>query len=128
MFRGGNPMQSQSPIEVGTEQPARFDSNRRRELGGSILDALAGEVAEDTCLNPNGRLWIKRMVKQFMCPGTMLPVHALSVMGTITVPITPLPSPLYFGRLLVAWPPEDIMSVLCLKTICNLIASCEIQP
>jgi len=71
------------PTDIGTEQQARLDSKLRRELGESILEALANEATEDICLNPDGRLWIKRMGEQFVCLGSMLPVHALSAMGTI---------------------------------------------
>jgi Flp pilus assembly CpaF family ATPase len=75
-------MQSRS-AEIGIEQQARLDSKLRRELGESVLEAIADERTEDICLNPDGRLWIKRMSEQFICLGTMLPVHALSAMGTI---------------------------------------------
>jgi type IV secretion system protein VirB11 len=75
-------MQSRS-ADIGIEQQARLDSKLRRELGESILEALADERTEDICLNPDGRLWIKRMSERFQCLGVMLPVHALSAMGTI---------------------------------------------
>jgi type IV secretion system protein VirB11 len=75
-------MQSRS-AEIGTEQQARLDSKLRRELGEAVLAALADEGTEDICLNPDGRLWSKRMSEQFTCIGRMLPIHALSAMGTI---------------------------------------------
>lgn len=67
----------------GADLQSRLDSKLRRELGDSILGALAEERTEDICLNPDGRLWIKRMGEQFACIGTMSPIHALSAIGTI---------------------------------------------
>jgi hypothetical protein len=95
-------MLSQS-TEAGTEQPARLDSKLRRQLGVSILNALADKTTEDIYLNPDGQLWIKRMSEQSMFLGTMLSVHALSAMRTSIVYITPLLSPFYFGECLDAW-------------------------
>ena len=123
-------MLSQS-TEVSTEQPVRLDSKLRHELGESILDALVDEAIENILLTPDGRLWIMRMGEQFICLGTMLPVHALSAMGTSTVPITPLLSPYYFGECLDAWTPIRIGGNdkrPLPRTICNPVASSEIQP
>lgn len=72
-----------NPTTPVTDQQSRLDSKLRREFGDVILEALGDEKTEDICLNPDGRLWIKRMGEQFTCIGKMAPIHALSAMGTI---------------------------------------------
>lgn len=64
-------------------QSARLDAKLRRELGETVLRALADERTEDLVLNPDSRLWVKRQGEGFQCLGEMPPAQAQTAMGTI---------------------------------------------
>ncbi len=68
---------------IDADHQSRLDSKLRRELGEKILDALAQEITEDICLNPDGEVWVKRMGEPFILLDRMPPNRALSAMGTI---------------------------------------------
>ena len=57
-------------------QSARLDAKLRRELGETVLRALADGRTEDLVLNPDSRLWVKRQGEGFQCIGEMPPAQA----------------------------------------------------
>jgi len=73
-----------SPLPINDRgQSARLDAKMRRELGETVLRALADERTEDLVLNPDSRLWVKRQGEGFQCIGEMPPAQAQTAMGTI---------------------------------------------
>src|SRR5436305_10250033 len=65
------------------DQQARLDAKLRRELGDTVLQALADERTEDIVLNPDSRVWIKRQGAGFQQIGEMPPAQAHAAIGTI---------------------------------------------
>lgn len=59
-------------------QSARLDAKLRRELGETVLRALADGRTEDLVLNPDSRLWVKRQGEGFQCIGESRP-HRLKL-------------------------------------------------
>lgn len=79
-------MLAQTAISVSLNdrgQSARLDAKLRRELGETVLRALADARTEDLVLNPDSRLWVKRQGEGFQCIGEMPPAQAQTAMGTI---------------------------------------------
>lgn len=70
-------------VVASVDQQARLDAKLRRELGETVLAALANERTEDIVLNPDSRLWVKRQGEGFECIGEMPPAQAQTAMGTI---------------------------------------------
>lgn len=68
---------------VHDEQHLRLEMKLRRELGETVLAALADERTEDILLNPDSSLWIKRMGEGFVATADMSPTTALSALATI---------------------------------------------
>ena len=76
--------QSAIPVSLNDRgQSARLDAKLRRELGETVLRALADGRTEDLVLNPDSRLWVKRQGEGFQCIGEMPPAQAQTAMGTI---------------------------------------------
>jgi len=76
--------QTSIPVSLNDRgQSARLDAKLRRELGETILRALADGRTEDLVLNPDSRLWVKRQGEVFQCIGEMPPAQAQTAMGTI---------------------------------------------
>jgi P-type conjugative transfer ATPase TrbB len=65
------------------DQQARLDAKLRRELGDTVLQALADERTEDIILNPDSRVWIKRQGAGFQQAGEMPAAQAHAAIGTI---------------------------------------------
>lgn len=61
----------------------RLEAKLKRELGETVLQALASSDTEDIVLNPDSSLWVKRMGAGFQHVGTMSPAQAASAMNTI---------------------------------------------
>jgi type IV secretion system protein VirB11 len=61
----------------------RLEAKLKRELGDTVLQALAAYDTEDIVLNPDSSLWIKRMGAGFQQVGAMSPAQAASAMNTI---------------------------------------------
>lgn len=70
-------------VVQSVDQLARLDAKLRRELGETVLGALADERTEDIVLNPDSRLWVKRRGERFCAVGEMSAAQAQSAMGTI---------------------------------------------
>jgi type IV secretion system protein TrbB len=76
--------QTAIPVSLNDRgQSARLDAKLRRELGETVLRALADGRTEDLVLNPDSRLWVKRQGEGFQCIGEMPPAQAQTAMGTI---------------------------------------------
>ena len=65
------------------EQHLRLETKLKRELGETVLAALADERTEDILLNPDSSLWVKRIGEGFTRTGEMAPTTALSALATI---------------------------------------------
>ncbi len=65
------------------EQHQRLETKLRRELGETVLAALADDRTEDILLNPDSSLWVKRIGEGFSRAGDMAPTTALSALATI---------------------------------------------
>src|SRR5262250_1375479 len=65
------------------DQQARLDAKLRRELGDTVLQALADGRTEDIVLNPDSRIWIKRQGAGFQQAGEMPAAQAHAAIGTI---------------------------------------------
>jgi Flp pilus assembly CpaF family ATPase len=65
------------------DQLDRLDEKLRRELGETVLTALAHDRTEDVVLNPDSRLWLHRQGEGWTCIGLLSPTQALAAMGTI---------------------------------------------
>lgn len=61
----------------------RLEAKLKRELGETVLQALAANDTEDIVLNPDSSLWIKRMGAGFQRVGAMSSAQAASAMNTI---------------------------------------------
>jgi type IV secretion system protein VirB11 len=68
---------------VPDEHYLRLETKLKRELGEAILLLLADERTEDVLLNPDGRLWIKRLGEGFVHAGEMHPAQVASALSTI---------------------------------------------
>jgi type IV secretion system protein VirB11 len=76
--------QTAIPVSLNDRgQSARLDAKLRRELGETVLRALADGRTEDLVLNPDSRLWVKRQGEGFQCIGEMPSAQAQTAMGTI---------------------------------------------
>lgn len=76
--------QTAPPLSLNDRgQSARLDAKLRRELGETVLRALADGRTEDLVLNPDSRLWVKRQGEGFCCIGEMPPAQAQTAMGMI---------------------------------------------
>lgn len=65
------------------EQHLRLETKLRRELGETVLAALADERTEDVLLNPDTSIWLKRIGEGFTRVGDMAPTTAISALATI---------------------------------------------
>ncbi len=65
------------------EQRERYETKLRRELGDHILSCLTDPRTEDIVLNPDSRLWIKRLGEGFSPIGEISPPQAASALNTI---------------------------------------------
>lgn len=68
---------------VPDEHHVRLETKLKRELGGQILGLLADERTEDVLLNPDGRLWLKRLGNGFEYYGDLHSEQAASALSTI---------------------------------------------
>lgn len=66
-----------------SEARARVEHKLGRELGPQITALLDEQAIEDICLNPDGRLWVKRRGQGFACVGRMSRSQAESAIGTV---------------------------------------------
>ena len=64
-------------------QRERLDEKLRRELGPFVLGALACDLTEDICLNPDGKLWVNELGRGWRVIGKMPASQASAAMGTI---------------------------------------------
>jgi type IV secretion system protein VirB11 len=69
------------PLAAGAEQ--RLEVKLKRELGPVVLGLLADPTTEDILLNPDSRLWAKRMGQGFQEVGSMSYSQASTALGTI---------------------------------------------
>lgn len=65
------------------QQKARLHEKLKRELGPEVLAALASDLTEDVCLNPDGKLWVNELGRGWRVVGKMLASQASAAMGTI---------------------------------------------
>ncbi len=65
------------------QQRERVEQKLRRELGALVLGALAAELTEDVCLNPDGKLWVNELGRGWRVIGGMSASQASAAMGTI---------------------------------------------
>jgi Flp pilus assembly CpaF family ATPase len=68
---------------VPDEHYLRLETKLKRELGGQILALLADGRTEDVLLNPDGRLWVKRLGEGFEHVGDLHFGQAASALSTI---------------------------------------------
>lgn len=68
---------------VSGDTRVRLDTKLRRELGEVVLGCLEDDSTEDVCLNPDGKLWVKRQGSTFEVVGEMSASTAQAAMGTI---------------------------------------------
>lgn len=68
---------------MNEEQRERLLVKLRRELGTTILAALADESVLEIMLNPDGRLWIERFGTGKYQAGTMLASQSESIVSTV---------------------------------------------
>jgi type IV secretion system protein VirB11 len=74
-------IETNGPLAAGAEQ--RLDAKLKRELGPVVLGLLADPATEDILLNPDSRLWVKRMGRGFQEVGGMSHSQAATALGTI---------------------------------------------
>jgi len=67
---------------IQEEQRQRYDAKLRRELG-DVVRLLENPEIEDVVLNPDSRLWVRRMGGAFEPAGQMCPAQAASAINTI---------------------------------------------
>ena len=65
------------------QQNARLEAKLKRELGSTVLEALADERTEDIVLNPDSTLWMKGTGSRFEQIGTMAPSQSACALNTI---------------------------------------------
>lgn len=65
------------------EQRQRYDTKLKREFGDLFLSCLRDPRTEDILLNPDSRLWIKRLGEGFSPIGEMPVAQATSALNTI---------------------------------------------
>jgi type IV secretion system protein TrbB len=70
-------------VSGSKDQKTRLDEKLRRELGESVLAALADDRTEDIVLNPDSRLWLNRQGEGWVCIGEFSPTQAQAAMGTV---------------------------------------------
>src|SRR5579864_7490371 len=72
-----NPADSREDISK-----ARHDTKLRRELG-DVMVHLTDSRTEDVVVNPDGRLWVKRLGENWVSGGTLSTSRVLSAIGTV---------------------------------------------
>jgi Flp pilus assembly CpaF family ATPase len=65
------------------EHHLRLETKLKRELGETVLALLSEGGTEDILLNPDGRLWVKRVGETFELTGDMPAAQAASALSTI---------------------------------------------
>ena len=70
-------------VTSSKDQRDRLDEKLRRELGETVLTALADDRTEDVVLNPDSRLWLHRQGEGWTCIGLLSPTQAQAAIGTV---------------------------------------------
>ena len=74
---------SQGPVVASDEFQRRMTEKLRRELGPAICEYLEEPDIIEIMLNPDGTLWIDRLGGDMEQVGTMKPMQAEALMGTV---------------------------------------------
>ena len=74
---------AKSPVLAPDEYQRRMVEKLRRELGPQICRYLEQSDIIEIMLNPDGTLWIDRLAGDMEQVGTMSPMQAEALMGTV---------------------------------------------
>lgn len=68
---------------MNREQRERLLIKLKRELGQTILEALADDLVLEVMLNPDGKLWVEKFGSGKYIAGEMMPGQAESIVSTV---------------------------------------------
>ena len=73
---------------MNEEQRERLIVKLKRELGTTILDALADDAVIEVMLNPDGKLWVEKFGVGKYHAGDLLPSQSESIVSTVAAMLT----------------------------------------
>jgi Flp pilus assembly CpaF family ATPase len=111
-----------APIPIDS----RIEEKFLRELGPFLREALKDELTEDICLNPDGRIWVKKRGTGFIHMSNMLDVQSQTLIGTIAylrenrvvnsdTPILEVDLPIYKSRFEAIVPPVVLAPIFAIR-------------